>query len=260
MGSDDKHRELETASPAHQVEVERFCIDRHEVTAAIYDACVNDGRCEALSAAAAWPRSKTDTVAGYTRAIELYSEHCNAGKPGRRAHPANCLTFEQAAAVCRYRDARLPSEAEWEYAARGSDGRIYPWGDAAPGPAQGNGCGVECRRWHERVRLDAPFDRVLYDADDGYEGSAPVGAFPAGKTREGVEDLIGNVSEWVADPFRPYQGAAQDADDASKMRVIRGGSFLGGSPQQMDAAARVPMHATVRSPAVGFRCAARANP
>ena len=144
--------------PREVREVAAFEIDRTEVTVAAYRACVEAGACTPPDVA----------------------EGCNWDREGRELHPVNCVDWEQAKAYCAFRDARLPTEWEWEKAARGSDGRRNPWGDA---PADcrvavldeggGNGCGA---------------------GDTTFE----VGSRPAGATPEGVVDLIGNVWEWTS--------------------------------------------------------------
>jgi formylglycine-generating enzyme required for sulfatase activity len=254
MGSDSKHETLRAAVPAHQVVIEALCVDKHEVTAAQYEQCVKDGGCTRVASKVEWPKRRTEPLQTHQRALTLYAEHCNAGKPGRKNHPMNCVTAGEADRYCHYANARLPSEAEWEFAARGSDGRVYPWGDDAPTARHMNGCGGDCQRWHEQVKLDTPSESTLHGDDDGYPGTAPVGSFAAGASPFKALDMIGNVAEWTGDLFAPYAGANAKLDGESKNRVVRGGSFLTVSPEEADAAMRQALPPTTRSPAIGFRC------
>jgi formylglycine-generating enzyme required for sulfatase activity len=125
-----------------------FCIDRTEVTVAAYQACSDSGACRRASSKVTWPKIKPD-------AIKRYSPLCNVGKAGRQDHPINCVTWKMADRYCREQGKRLPTEAEWEFAARGPDGRRYPWGDDPPSSADLNACGSECVAWGEEKRREA---------------------------------------------------------------------------------------------------------
>src|SRR5262249_6708533 len=140
------------------------------------------------------------SISEHDRAV--YDPLCNARDPEARAmHPINCVTWENAAAYCAQAGKRLPTEAEWELSARGPDGRKYPWGDDPPSAVFLNACGKECSAWAKKNRVD---DMAMYEADDGWVHTAPVGSFPKGASRYGLEDVVGNVWEWVADWHAPY--------------------------------------------------------
>jgi formylglycine-generating enzyme required for sulfatase activity len=146
--------------PAHPVAVRPFLLDRTEVTNAAYGECVDAGVCRARKR----PCVKGDRLAPEREFL------------GRR-QPVSCVSQDDAAAYCRWRGRRLPSEAEWERAARGSDGRRYPWGDQRPDGQRAV--------FHARV-------------------TATVGSRPSGAGPYGHLDLAGNVWEWLADRYDPY--------------------------------------------------------
>ncbi len=254
MGSDNvDNKALVPSRPAHQVEVADFCMDLREVTVADYDACSAKGECKRAFRDSLWPQGSMAKKA-WEDARAAYSPLCNEGVAGREQHPVNCVTWAQAEAYCLKHGKRLPSEAEWEFAARGSDGRSYPWGDDPPDARHLNGCGQECTAWRAAAGLAA--SGQLYDADDGFPGTAPVGSFPAGKTQAGLLDMVGNVFEWTADDYALYPGAPADArppDPGAK--VIRGGAFNSAQAEHAEPALRFPQDQTAHVHAVGFRCA-----
>ena len=253
MGSDNvDSRALHSSRPAHRAEVTDFCIDIHEVTVAEHAVCSGTGECKRAHRDSFWPQGKTEKKA-WEASRAAYSPLCNEGQEGRERHPVNCVTWEQADHYCRAQGKRLPKEAEWEYAARGSDGRVYPWGDEPPDARHLNGCGRECLAWRAAAKLsEVP---ALYDADDGYPGTAPVGSFPVGKTQAGLLDMVGNVFEWTADDLKPYPGAPPSDPVPEGSKVMRGGGFNSSQAEHAEPALRFPQDATAHVHAVGFRCA-----
>ncbi len=184
-------------------EVAAFEIDRTEVTVAAFRACVEAGACT--------PPDVT--------------ESCNWDLPERDRHPINCVDWDQAKAYCAFRGARLPTEWEWEKAARGSDGRRNPWGDA---PA-------DCRV----AVLDEGGGNACGAGDTTFE----VGSRPEGATPEGVLDLIGNVWEWTS-----------TVREGSPAPVVRGGAYYT-EPAEARASYLLRFKALGRGPFVGMRCA-----
>ena len=157
-------------------------------------------------------------------------------QPGFEAHPVNEVTWYGARAFCAWRGARLPTEAEWEAAARGREGRVYPWGNQPPTPAR------------------AVFGRRSNETD-------AVGSRPAGATPEGVHDLAGNVAEWTSTLYRPYPYRRDDGRenvDASGERVTRGGDHVfDAAPEQLRGAFRAGFSRAIAAGHrhIGFRCA-----
>jgi formylglycine-generating enzyme required for sulfatase activity len=177
--------------PVHTVRVLPFEILQTEITVASYGACVEAGACEL------WPASG-DTP-----------DSCNQWDPDPvQEHPQNCMDWHMAADFCFWAGGRLPSEAEWEYAARsgGQEGKTYPWGEAEP---------------------DCDLANVKGDSADCGTHTEPVCSHPAGHTEQGLCDMGGNVYEWVADYFHnSYEGAPTDSlpwqDPATEFKTMRG--------------------------------------
>lgn len=253
MGTDANDAPLRGANPAHRQRVESFCIDKTEVTVDAYRACSVHADCKRAYRDSLWPQGAA-TKATWTASRTAYSALCNEAHNDRGQHPMNCVTWDQAQEYCQWRGGRLPTEAQWEFAARGADGRVYSWGDHVPDSEHMNGCGSECLAWREQAGL--PPTPQLYSADDGYPGTAPVGSFPAGRTKAGLLDMAGNVFEWTADEFRPYVAIGDEAEGARKGRVIRGGAFNSFMPQFADPALRFAQAESAHSHGIGFRCVA----
>ena len=214
--------------PVHPVRVGPFELMKTEITVAMYRGCVGHGQCSA-------PRTKDPGA----------QRMCNWSRSGRDKHPVICMTWGQARAFCQWAGGRLPSEAEWEYAARsGGKDRRYPWGNEA----------ASCSR------------AVMQDGGPGCgRGSTwPVCSKRAGSSAQGVCDLAGNAWEWVEDAYHPGYGAAPLDGTAwtqggGDLRVLRGGGW---SPPAgaLRAAARERLDAGAEVVGFGARCARQARP
>jgi formylglycine-generating enzyme required for sulfatase activity len=213
--------------PEHDVTLRPFEIDVTEVTVAAYAACVRELRCK--------PPQKGD--------------FCNWAKDGLDEHPINCVDHEQAAAYCDWAGKRLPTEPEWEYAARGDDRRRFPWGDARPTPARLNVCGAECRLYGANRGRVWP---AMYESEDGFPVTAPVGSFPDGRSPFGLHDMEGNVREWTASPYCPYP----DASCGNELEyVIRGAGWANHFEMNVEVTTREAIGKTEALEQLGFRCA-----
>jgi formylglycine-generating enzyme required for sulfatase activity len=191
--------EFADETPAHAVILEGFWIDRIEVTNKQYERCVEAGVCT--------PPVEKES---FTRAIYY-------GESAYDDYPVIWVGWEQAAAYCSWVGARLPTEAEWEYAARGPESRIFPWGNTFDGTRL-NYCDASC----ELGIADEAFD-------DGYPDTAPVGSYPSGASWCGALDMAGNVREWVTDWYGAYQGRQQEnpaGPQSGQLVVSRGGSWF----------------------------------
>ena len=250
MGTDAKDGVFNFARPAHKEEVAPFCMDVYEVTIGDFRKCSEPGECKRAFRESFWPQGGTSKK-DWEAQKKAYSKLCNENFRNRENHPVNCVTWQQAVSYCKFVGRRLPFEREWEYAARGSDGRVYPWGDAVPDHIRQNGCGLECVRWREQEGL--PPHAVLYEQDDGFTGTAPVGHFAAGKTMHGLYDIVGNVFEWTADEFLLY---GEKSKPGSTRHPIRGGAFNSFMPTFADPALRFGQDADAHNHGIGFRCAA----
>jgi formylglycine-generating enzyme required for sulfatase activity len=180
------------------------------------------------------------------------------GSPGAlKAHdrPREMVSWFESAAHCESRGARLPTEAQWEYAARGPDSLIFPWGNKFDGTRL-NFCDEHC------LPVAPGFD---IDFDDGYRYTAPVGTYPEGVSWVGAFDMSGNVWEWVSGllreyPYRPNDGREVDGNsDSSSLRAIRGGAFIDMSVSVRAASRnqRMPVEQSIR---FGFRCVRSLSP
>lgn len=203
VGADD----LDYAKTRVQSHFETFCIDQTEVTVADYKACVDANACET-------PRALSG---------------CNWGVSGLENHPVTCIDWPRADAYCRWAGKRLPSEWEWEFAARGPSGHNYPWGDAAPSSNYLN--------WK-------------YEAPGG--ATTSVGSYPNGQTLDThVFDMSGNVWEWTGSVY--CDSKAPGAACQPGNYTARGGSFGSQYDIHVRGAWRDPDSAGDHR--FGFRCA-----
>ena len=225
-----------------------------------YKSCSDKGECKRAGTTNDW-----DGITAKDRAS--FDPLCNArDAEGLAKHPINCVDWDQAAAFCKAAapHGRLPTEAEWEFSARGPDGRKFPWGDDWPSASWLNACDKSCVAWGKKNRVE---EKAMYADDDGYATTAPVGSFPKGASRYGVEDVVGNVWEWTADWYAPYAEASganavssnprgPDAEVDGQGRVIRGGAWNGAYPAWVRPTFRYHDAPAKKSYGVGFRCAA----
>jgi len=239
----------ENEKPAHNVTLSPYCIDLTEVTVADYKSCSDKGECKRAWAVVDWPDLTP-------RDKKLFTPLCNINDPeGKAKHPVNCVDWQMAVSFCEAQKKRLPTSAEWEFAARGPDGRVYPWGDEAPDESRLNACGAECLAWGKKASEPV---KAMYPGDDKFPHTAPVGSFPKGASRYGLLDVVGNVWEWTFDWDGPYSSAAESdpkgpgkGDD----RVVRGGAWNGAFPTWVRPSFRYSFPPETKSHAVGFRCA-----
>jgi sulfatase modifying factor 1 len=176
------------------------------------------------------------TVAAYARCSTCRKPDegplCNAPGTGKDDHPRNCVSWEDAATYCAWAGKRLPTEAQWEYAARGGDARLlWPWGDSPP--TSESAC---WNRWAEWSRWN-----------EGRIGTCPVDAFPAGAF--GLRDMAGNVLEWVTTGPEPHPG------DPDTSIPVRGGAWSTVSASSLQGSARDATSPDNRADYLGFRCA-----
>ena len=158
-----------------------------------------------------------------------------APAPGFEQHPVTHVDWFDATAFCRFAGARLPTEAEWEKGARGTDARLYPWGESEPGA-----------------------ELLNFGRGSKRGATTPVGAYPGGSSPSGLLDMAGNVWEWVSTAYAayPYEDGDGREDPASGApRVLRGGSYASIGPGYVRCAARSRSYPGRRAAHIGFRAA-----
>jgi formylglycine-generating enzyme required for sulfatase activity len=198
-------------APQRTVTLDGFWIDKTEVTNAMYAKCVQAGKC-------------------------AKSTSTNFAAPDYADHPVVSVLWEEARVYCEWAGRRLPTEAEWEKAARGTDGRLYPWGNEPP-------------------------DTILGQATTGAGDTLKVGSLSADASPYGVLDTFSNVRQWVADWYAPdyYTNSPSENPPGPSsghlgQRAIRGGVW-GAPPNRDYLANRSGAPPDVRSAVIGFRCA-----
>ncbi|HKO47397.1 MAG TPA: bifunctional serine/threonine-protein kinase/formylglycine-generating enzyme family protein [Polyangiaceae bacterium] len=252
MGSDLKDAP-DNEKPSHNVTVESVCMDLYEVSAKKYKACSDQGKCRRAPTEVEWPK-----ITAAERAT--YSPLCTGADPDKLDHPITCVTWEMADNYCKANDKRLPTEAEWEFATRGPDGRIYPWGDDPPTAEHLNACDAQCLAWGKAHKVEL---KALEKGDDGFATTAPVGRFPAGRSRFGPHDVVGNVWEWVADWYGTYQPDAAKSPlgpATGERKVIRGGAWNAGFEAWLHPSFRYAQVPSAQSYGIGFRCVKSSKP
>ncbi len=233
---------LPDAAELHTVEVPEFRIGMTEVTVEDYRACVQAGRCSA---------AEVDRTLSQRCGVSRQGNNCNWGKPGRQNHPMNCVDWFQANTYCEWAGGRLPTNDEWEKAARGSDGRVYPWGNHFDGPM----ANVRDLAWLEAMPGEfqnqevARFQRAHTTYRDDYAATAPVGTFPLGASPQGAMDLVGNVSEWTWEAFSRGGDFDRFASWGEELEIKPSGPLFWGIY------ATTPIWPGTRTSVVGFRCA-----
>jgi len=203
--------------PAHKINLKAFYIDKFEVTNEMYDACVYAKECRA-------PQEKGSAT-----------QNTYFSNPVFANYPVIYVDWKRANAYCKWRDARLPTEAEWEKAARGTDALMYPWGAAEPDCGLANKAGC-------------------------IGDTAKVDQYEKGQSPYGVFGMSGNVWEWTSSLFRPYPYEATDGREDPKAlgdRIARGGSWhvFGGNGGNVRTDTRFALDPGYYGAYVGFRCA-----
>ena len=222
MGSEDGASDED---PIHTVYLDAYWTDQTEVTNAQYSACVQSGACGQPSST-------------------KYFDDSNYGD-----HPVAHVDWGDAQDYCSWAGRRLPSEAEWEKAARGDDGRTYPWGDTFDSSL----ANLDDETVMDDYRIDCSSSGC-----DGYDRTAPVGSFPGGASPYEAFDMVGNVWEWVQDWYNEdYYEHSPDKNPINnngEWRVLRGGSWFN-SERYARSVSRYNSNPASPYYNFGFRCA-----
>ncbi len=204
--------------PQKSIDLPAFQIDATEVSVAAYQSCVDQGDCEAID----YKHCAVWTYQGLQISLRVPKALRESDKP------VTCVSLEQARAYCKFAGGRLPTPDQWEKAARGTKGKLFPWG---------NSWSSNIANWGELDIAQNPIVGKL----DGYEWTAPPASYPKGKSPYGAYDMAGNVAEWV-----------ESGDKASA--TARGGSWTS-QPFDLRVTGRLELDPTDRRTDVGFRCA-----
>jgi formylglycine-generating enzyme required for sulfatase activity len=239
---------LKDEIPKHRVFLEAFYIDTYEVTNARFQRFVQATgyQTQAEREGGGKIRTGAKTWAQVPDATWRSPRGQGSSIAGLEAHPVVQVSWHDAKAYCTWAGKRLPTEAEWEKAARGPDGRLCPWGNELDG-TRANFCDRNCPfAWKDTV------------VDDGYRSTAPVGRYEAGKSPYGTYDMAGNVWEWVADWYeaRYYQRSPArnpQGPTSGTQVVLRGGSWLYTAPD-FRTTERAGVPSDRRNENIGLRC------
>jgi formylglycine-generating enzyme required for sulfatase activity len=251
MGSPEGSDSFSDERPQRTVFLSTFLIDRYEVTNAQYEQFV--------TATGHRPPANPNP------SVTLWEQ----GRPlsGSERHPVVNVSWHDAVAYCQWAGKRLPTEAEWEKAARGTDGRSYPWGNEwdlkrANSASYWAGRTIEFKDGAEWKAFWVTGEGARISKERGLKGEVltlPVGSFPEGASPYGLLDMAGNASEWVQDWFEPYyylKAPQSDPKGPSGMllKVVRGGSWLKPA-KSLRTADRDYGYPDDRPSGTGFRCA-----
>lgn len=237
-------------TPQHVVYLDAFWLDQTEVTVAMFRKFVETTGYITTAEREGWGRPWTDGPKELEWRKVNGADWQHPRGPGSTAednHPVTQVSWEDAAAYCQWVGGQLPTEAQWEKACRGTDGRMWPWGNKFDG-TRVNSCDARCpiERWRD--------DRF----DDGYAFTAPIGSFPTGASPYGALDMAGNVWEWVADWYKkdyyhnsPYKNPL--GPGSGTFRAMRGGAWYD-TDVWMTCTVRHQNPSWYRCEDVGFRC------
>jgi formylglycine-generating enzyme required for sulfatase activity len=237
--------------PQHTVYLDAFWMDQTEVTVSMFRTFVKATGYVTTAERQGWGKPWREGPMAQEWPEVNGADWQHPRGPGSSAeddHPVTQVSWEDAAAYCGWAGGQLPTEAQWAKACRGTDGRMWPWGDTFDAN-RASSCEAQCpiERWKD--------DRF----DDGYAFTAPVGSFPAGTSPYGALDMAGNVWEWVADWYAedyyhhtPYENPS--GPDSGTLRAMRGGAWYD-TDVHMTCTNRHQNPSWDRYDDVGFRCA-----